>query len=297
MLALNSPSHSHRKSRAGTTFALCSFIVIYAVARILQVFPSHLPMLAVVILHVAPPALFAFLHGALRYGLRNISVFFALCLAVGFASEVVGVLTGFPFGPYYFAGLMGPKIFGVPVFLGLAYTGMGYLSWTLAMLILGEDSADSLAESKNILTAPLIASFIMVAWDLAMEPVWSTVLRAWTWTTGGPYFGVPLSNFLGWYLTVYIFFQLFALYLRKRSATTRSLPLGYWHLAILFYAVSASGNLLLLLPLRGPALVFDPTGASWQVASIIAATALVSILVMGAFAFVAWARLLDQETK
>jgi uncharacterized membrane protein len=135
-------------------------------------------MLAVVILHVAPPALFAFLHGAWRYGLGSISVFFALCLAVGFASEIVGELTGFPFGHYYFTGLMGPRIFGVPVFLGLAYTGMGYLSWTLTVLILGHDPPNSPVESRTFIAAPLIASFIMVAWDLAMEPVWSTVLRA-----------------------------------------------------------------------------------------------------------------------
>jgi hypothetical protein len=55
---------------------------------------------------------------------------------------------------------------------------MGYLSWTLTVLILGHDPPNSPVESRTFIAAPLIASFIMVAWDLAMEPVWSTVLRA-----------------------------------------------------------------------------------------------------------------------
>lgn len=34
---------------------------------------------------------------------------------------------------------------------------------------------------------------------------------------GGGYFGVPLINFLGWTFTVYLFMQVFALYLRNRG--------------------------------------------------------------------------------
>jgi uncharacterized membrane protein len=48
----------------------------------------------------------------------------------------------------------------------------------------------------------------MVAWDLASDPVWATIVRAWVWRDGGVYFGVPLSNFFGWYLNVYILYQL-----------------------------------------------------------------------------------------
>jgi putative membrane protein len=46
----------------------------------------------------------------------------------------------------------------------------------------------------------------MVAWDLSMDPVWSTVMHSWIWLQGGAYFGVPVSNFLGWYLTVYVIY-------------------------------------------------------------------------------------------
>jgi putative membrane protein len=35
------------------------------------------------------------------------------------------------------------------------------------------------------------------------------------WTNPGAYFGIPVAKFLGWFLVVYIFFQIFALYLSQ----------------------------------------------------------------------------------
>jgi uncharacterized membrane protein len=207
----------------------------------------------------------------------------------------VGVLTGFPFGRYYFTGLMGPKLFLVPVQLGLAYLGMAYLSWTLARVILG--GMRKPLDGSQVLTLPLVAAFLMVAWDFSQDPVWSTILRLWIWQRGGAYFGVPVSNFLGWYLTVYVFYQLFALYLRGRSTGPAPLPSSYWRLAILFYAMSAAGNILLAFSHAGPSVVSDPTGAQWKVSDITGACALVSIFVMGAFALMAWVRLHDQATN
>ena len=189
--------------------------MLSAAARVLQILPGKVPIVVIVALHVLPPIIFALIHGALFYRWRGILIFFAICLVVGNILENVGVLTGFPFGHYYFTDLMGPKLFAVPIQLGLAYLGMAYLSWTLARVILG--SMRNPLEGSHVLTLPLIAAFIMVAWDFSQDPVWSTILRLWIWQRGGAYFGVPVSNFLGWYLTVYVFYQLFALYLRGRS--------------------------------------------------------------------------------
>jgi putative membrane protein len=56
----------------------------------------------------------------------------------------------------------------------------------------------------------------MVLWDLAMDPASSTIQKLWIWEKGGGFFGVPLSNYVGWFLTVYVFMQLFAFYLCAR---------------------------------------------------------------------------------
>jgi Carotenoid biosynthesis protein len=113
-------------------------LAVYAFARVLQVYPGRAPMLAVVALHVLPPAIFAVIHGTRAYRLGGILTFVAITLIVGNFFENLGVQTAFPFGSYYFTDLMGPKLSAVPITLGLAYVGMAYLSWTLAGIIAGE---------------------------------------------------------------------------------------------------------------------------------------------------------------
>jgi hypothetical protein len=244
--------------------------------------------------NVFPPAVFALLHGARYYGWRGIAVFIALILVLGNIFENLGVRTGFPFGHYYFTDVMGPKLSVVPIMLGLAYVGMSYLSWTIATLILGTIGRPLVG--RRIIVLPLFAAFVMVS-DFSMDPVWSTVLRAWVWVQGGRYFGVPVSNFFGWYLTVYVIFQSFALYQRGGGTEHRTLPRGYWREPLVFYAVSGAGNLLLAIPRPGSSMVSDPTGALWRVSDITGTCALVTIFTMGVFTLLAWARLNERRSQ
>jgi uncharacterized membrane protein len=276
-----------------TTVTFWILLAIYSVARVFQILPGKLPMVAVVALHVLPLLVFALIHGAIGYRPGGIFCFIAICLIVGNIFENVGVATGFPFGRYYFTDAMGPKLFHVPILLGLAYVGMGYLSWSLGRIIVG-DLQSPLAGAR-VVTTPLVASFVMVAWDFANDPVWANINRLWVWKNGGPYFGVPLTNFLGWYLVIYIIYQLFAIYLRTRVPENNSQPRVHWNWAIVFYAMAAAGNVIILVPTSYPDVVFDPAGAAWRVESIAGACALVSIFIMGAFVLIASARLLDQR--
>ena len=278
-----------------TGIAMWVLLSVYAVARVFQVLPGRLPMMGVVALHVLPLLVFALIHGVMSYRMHGILIFFAMCLVVGNVFENLGVATGFPFGRYYFTDAMGPKLFQVPILLGLAYVGMGYLSWTLGRVILGYLRTPLVG--AQVITLPLVASFIMVAWDFANDPVWSNINRLWVWQHGGAYFGVPLTNFVGWYFVVYLIYQSFAIYLRERSANDNPMPSGYWRWAVIFYALAATGDIIIVLPKPTPAVVFDPTGTSWNVSGITGACALVSSFAMGAFTLIAWVRLLDQTTK
>jgi len=134
-----------------------------------------------------PVMIFALIHGTKIYGAHGIAVFVGICLVVGDIFENVGVRTGFPYGRYFFTERMGPKLFAVPVMLALAYVGMAYLAWTLATLIVG--TRRGALRGWLAVIVPVVASFIMVAWDFSMDPIWSTLVGAWTWVDGGPYFG------------------------------------------------------------------------------------------------------------
>lgn len=287
---MSSPAQGIAKNQTAANLVLWVLLALYAAARVLQIFPK-IPVLAVVALHVLPPVVFALIHGGISYRIRGILTFVALWLVIGNVFENLGVRTGFPYGHYYFTDRMGPKLFAVPILLGLAYVGMAYISWTLARLIVGNIQG-SLTGSRMVML-PVVAAFIMVAWDFSQDPVWATVLHLWIWLQGGTYFGVPVSNFLGWYLTLYVIYQAFAVYLRKRSTNPGPLPSGYWQLAVLFYAVSAAGNVLLVIPQAGISVVSDATGVQWRVSDITGTCALISIFVMGAFALLAWIRLTD----
>jgi putative membrane protein len=280
-----------KRTNTGSLF-LWALVAIYAAARVAQAYPEQIPMLVIVAFHVLPPLIFALVHGALRYRPRGIFVFAALSLAIGNLTENLSVLTGLPFGHYHFTGVMGPKLFHVPVLLGPAYIGMGYLSWTLGLIVLGD--RDRHLRGSRVVTTPLVAAFIMVAWDLSMDPIWSNLVRAWIWHDGGAYFGVPVSNFLGWYLTVYLIYQSFAIYLQRSSISLPAPPSGHWHMAVLFYGVSALGNLFVIAP---PELkeVADAAGTHWAVNGILGASVLVSLFVMGAFTVLAWVRLIDRS--
>jgi len=266
-------------------FVLLLLLAWYVVGRFLQLFAGRIPSLVIVICHVVPPAVFAVIHGMRTYGRRGIQVFVALCLGVGTIFEIMSLRTGFPFGHYEFTDLMGPKLFKVPLLLALAYVGMGYLSWVLAVLILRYRGQR--LSGEKIVTLPLVASVIMVAWDLSMDPVWANIDRAWVWRDGGSYYGVPISNFLGWYLTVYIFYQLFALYLTKDAPAAVEAPA--WRLAVLFYAASAAGNLLVTAPLSQPASFVDGSGRHWSISEVLWASRLVSIFLLIPLSPIAWA--------
>jgi uncharacterized membrane protein len=270
-------------------FLLGLILGLYFVARIVQVLPFSTPSTPIVALGISCALAFAFVHGSQHYRIRGILVFAALCLIIGNIAENIGVLTGFPYGRYEFLPLMGPQILHVPILLGLAYIGMAYASWTLARLILR--ATQPTPSGAQLIAVPLAAAVIMTAWDFAQDPVWSTLLHAWLWHDGGRWFGVPLTNYAGWLLTVFLIYFAFALYLRRRSAAVQAPAHPYWRTAVFLYALCALGNALQLLRPQPSPFVFDAAGKLWDTRAILIASALVSVFIMGSFAVVAWVRI------
>jgi putative membrane protein len=119
----------------------------------------------------------------------------------------------------------------------------------------------------------------MVSWDLTIDPKMSTLTSNWIWRDGGSYFGVPMANFLGWYLTVYVFLQAFALYGRRLSGSPDQIP-GYWAKPLLAYSSIVIAPILSLTLSSASGSVLDPTGKVWQLHDIQAVTALVGLFTL-----------------
>jgi putative membrane protein len=223
---------------------------------------------------------FALIHGARRYGWKGIAVFMVITLIVSNVLENMSILTGFPFGNYYYTDSLGPKIALVPFFISLSYISFGYLAWVFSTIIVAEVRQRSTIFST--IAVSLVASFVMVDWDLSLDPIASTINHAWIWTQGGGYFGVPISNFLGWSFTVWIFFQLFALYQQRRASEdlSRALPTTHYLQSIIVYAWTGIGFVLSYLLRPANTQITDAVGHVWQTSDIYETMAIVSIYTM-----------------
>lgn len=186
---------------------------------------------------------FVLAHGSRRYGWDNLFVFFGITFLISWSTETASIATGFPFGNYHYTDLLGVKLGAVPLIVMPAYFAAGYVAWTMGTIFLGNLGRG--IEKRNLFLVPFVASFMMVMWDFCYDPVNSTINGAWIWEDGGAHHGVPLSNYLGWYLTAFLIYQAFALYLYRFS---KSEPLGqskiYWYLAPIMYLGLALGCLL-----------------------------------------------------
>lgn len=115
-----------------------------------------------------------------RYGVRAWALF-GVAFAFGVAIEVLGERTGVPFGAYTYLA-PGPAILGVPLLVPL-----GWFAFTLIAIAVAPAGR-----------ARFLAPLALVAWDLGLDPL---MVREGFWAfEAGPYFGVPWSNFVGWYV-------------------------------------------------------------------------------------------------
>jgi putative membrane protein len=236
----------------------------------------------------------AVVHGAMRYGLADLLVFLALFSAGGFAVENVSVAAGPPFGLYHFTNVFDmPMIGHVPLDVGVMYFAMGYHAWVIGNILL--DKADTrLAQRFNVLALPVVAAFVMVMWGVVVDPGSATILQVWIWHNSGGYFGVPLINYLGWYVVVYVFFQGFAWYLAARSERA-PIPRhdpgpGYWLPPVVVYLFVAAGALALYV-VSPDTEHTDALGYVWRSKDIYETAVIVSMFTMGFVGVLALIRL------
>ena len=239
----------------------------------------------------------AFVHAALFYGWKDGLALFAICVVITFVMENIGATTGFPFGHYHFeVGADLPHIGVIPIIVGPLWFGMGYFSWQLAAVLLGAGARPSRTFDRVAL--PVVAAFVMAQWDVVMEPAEATIAKAWIWHDGGAHFGVPLSNYAGWLLTSWLFYQAFAIYLGRRSDLP--VPSAAWGrtlrlVAIAFYLSSGLTHLTpWLIGQSGE--VVDAAGQLWRVGDLRTTTVVTMLFTMFFTSLLAALRLATDRT-
>jgi putative membrane protein len=116
------------------------------------------------------------------------------CVALlGFAVEALGVRFGVPFGRYVYTEALQPQLLGVPVVMGPAW---------MVLVAFAQDAAGRLR--LRGWKAVVFAALLTTATDLVIDPLAANRLGYWRWEEAGSYYGVPLVNFAGWFLTALV---------------------------------------------------------------------------------------------
>lgn len=241
---------------------------------------------------------FSLLHGYLAWGWKNLLAFVAITLAISFAAEAIGVATGAVFGPYHYTDLFGPRILGVPPVIQIGYLAVGYSSIVMGRIIL---SLLKPVAGWAIVVASLAGAAIMVGWDVCMDPLQSTAAGDWIWRDGGPYFGVPLSNYAGWFATVFAFMLVYYLFASRTIEAPRTdlqgSPALFWSLPVIYYGLMAF-NIIMTFALGAVSLPYAASanygGTPEQMTG---SMALLAIFVMGSPIVFALGRLIVGRGK
>ena len=195
---------------------------------------------------------FAIQHGSQNLGWKRTLLLLTLTFGISLLFECVGVATGKVYGPYYYTDKLGPKFLGlVPLIIPVAWFMMTYPSYVIANRLV--PSFKSIQVWR--LTVASVGAIVMTAWDLVMDPM-MVAGGHWVWEQPGAYFGIPLQNYFGWWLTTFVTFWLFLTFARIQPRQDPSSD-SFNQLPILSYAILGISTILtdFLFGLGGPALV------------------------------------------
>ena len=249
-------SNSLATAHPMTTYKLTRFIlIIYAALSLytivsLYVGAPYLPFFTPLLTLLA--FTFSVEHGSQSLGWRRTLLLLFLTFSISLLFECVGVVTGLIYGPYHYTDKLGYKVLDmVPVLIPIAWFMMTYPSYMIAARLV--PTMKSIHVWRLLVAA--VGALVMTAWDLAMDPM-MVAGDHWVWEQPGAYFGIPLHNYWGWWLTIFITFLLFLNLARVRpgqvSASESFITLAVWCYALVGFSTILTD---FLFGLSGPALV------------------------------------------
>ena len=119
---------------------------------------------------------------------------FAVVYLISLGAELAGTTVGVPFGPYRYTDGLGWKWFAhVPALIPASWYMMALPSYAIACW--------RFPKGRSVMARVALGSFILLSWDLSLDPAMSLATKYWVWGTAGPYYGMPLLNLFGWFVT------------------------------------------------------------------------------------------------
>ena len=98
---------------------------------------------------------------------------------VSLGAELAGTTVGLPFGPYRYTDGLGWKWFEhVPALIPASWYMMALPSYAIACW--------RFPKGTSVVARVALGSFILLSWDLALDPAMSLATKYWVWGTDGP---------------------------------------------------------------------------------------------------------------
>ena len=206
--------------------------------------------------------------GIMAIGWRKTLIFFGVSTSLSLASELFGTGTGWPFGNYEYTSFLGYQVLGrVPYTIPLSWFYVGFACYLLAGYM-----ADRIGVKRTAIWTVGIGAFLLTVWDLVLDPAMaheSLRIQFWVWDETGPYFGMPVKNFIGWTFTGILFMALSRWLWRSDfnvARTPMGIPFAVYAVNILFAMVLSAGVglwmpivLSLVLGIVPAAIIFWPS--------------------------------------
>ena len=133
-------------------------------------------------------------------GAKNkLLLFLVISFIIGLGLEIIGVQTGLVFGEYAYGSVLGPKILGTSLIIGI--------NWAMLIYIIGSTINLFFSNWKMIIKC-IYGTISIVLLDFIIEPV-AIELGFWSWENEA----IPFQNYIAWgvisFGLFYLFFHLF----------------------------------------------------------------------------------------
>ena len=155
---------------------------------------------------------FFLIHGILTMGFINMISFIAISVILSATLEIIGTNTGWLTGKFKYTDLACPlpSILGVPLCYPLAWCGLVYTGmWTAICFTADFNTGNFEIGIPVLLLTPALVTLL----DVILDPI-AVHEGRWSWEKPGRFYGVPFSNFRGWFVTTLIIILSFTYALR-----------------------------------------------------------------------------------
>lgn len=224
----------------GNLFVVFCFFLLY----VLGLVPLDDPFAYLIILII--PVIQLCVHSSFFLSVRRAVLFIIISVFFSFASEYIGTHFGAIFGVPYIYKTTTLMIANIPIEVMGFWSFFIYLGYSLTNSLYFGLTGKKVAYSLlTILTLTFLDALFVTAIDLFMDPL-HVKMGTWTWLQQGTYFGIPISNFTGWFSVAFLssgFFRLFMWVKKEKltrpiNSTEYIQPLNYFAFAIGFASFS-----------------------------------------------------------